>query len=99
MFFFDPMYLVFMIPGLILMLWAQNKVRSSYSKYMKVRNDENLTGAQVARKMLDANGLYDVPVEMTPGELSDHYDPRKRALFLSPDVYNQPTISAMAVAT
>jgi len=98
MFYFDPMYLVFMIPGLILMLWAQNKVRSSYSRYMKVRNDENLTGAQVARKMLDANGLYNVPVEMTPGELSDHYDPRKRALYLSPDVYNQPSISAMGIA-
>ena len=98
MFFFDPLYLVFMLPGLALMLWAQSKVRGSYAKYSKVQNDSRLTGAQVARRMLDANGLQNVAVEQTPGELSDHYDPRKRALFLSQGVYGQASIAAMGIA-
>jgi hypothetical protein len=95
---FDPLYFVFMIPGVILMLWAQSKVKGSYNKFSKIANDEGLTGAQVARRILDANGLYDVPVNQTPGELSDHYDPRKRALFLSPGVYGKPSIAAMGIA-
>lgn len=96
--FFDPMYFVFMIPGVILMLWAQSRVRGSYAKYSKVRNDVNMTGAQVARRILDANGLYNVPVEHTRGELTDHYDPGKRALFLSDGVYGTPSIAAMGIA-
>jgi uncharacterized protein len=92
------MYFVFMIPGLLLMLWAQARVRGSYAKYSKVRNDVNMTGAQVARRVLDANGLYDVPVEPTPGELTDHYDPRSRTLRLSKGVYDAPSIAAMGIA-
>jgi Zn-dependent membrane protease YugP len=95
---FDPMYFVFMIPGLLLMLWAQSRVRGSYAKYSKIRNAVNLTGAQVARRILDANGLSNVPVEPTKGELTDHYDPRKRALFLSEGVYGTPSIAAMGIA-
>jgi Zn-dependent membrane protease YugP len=107
---FDPLYFVFMIPGLLLMLWAQSRVRGSYAKYSKVRNAVNMTGAQVARRVLDANGLYDVPVEPTKVELSDHYDPRNRTLYLSegtpasrgnagnPGVYGAPTIAAMGIA-
>jgi Zn-dependent membrane protease YugP len=96
--FFDPMYFVFMIPGLILTLWAQWRVKGSYAKYSKVRNEVNMTGAQVARRILDSNGLYDVPVEHTRGELTDHYDPGKRALFLSDGVYGTPSIAAMGIA-
>jgi Zn-dependent membrane protease YugP len=95
---FDPMYFIFMIPGLLLMLWAQSRVRGSYSKYSKVRNAVNLTGAQVARRVLDANGLSNVPVEPTKGELTDHYDPRDRTLYLSEGVYGTPSIAAMGVA-
>jgi Zn-dependent membrane protease YugP len=95
---FDPMYFVFMIPGLLLMLWAQSRVRGSYNKYSKVRNEVNMTGAQVARRILDANGLYDVPVEPTKGELTDHYDPRTRSLHLSQGVYGTPSIAAMGIA-
>ena len=95
---FDPMYFVFMIPGLLLMLWAQSRVRGSYNKFSKVRNAVNLTGAQVARRVLDTNGLYDVPVESTKGELTDHYDPRNRTLFLSQAVYGTPSIAAMGIA-
>ncbi len=96
--FFDPRYFVFMIPGLILMLWAQSRVKGSYAKFSKVRNDVNLTGADVARRILDANGLYNVPVEATKGELTDHYDPRNRTLFLSQGVYGTPSIAAMGIA-
>jgi Zn-dependent membrane protease YugP len=96
--FFDPMYFVFMIPGLILTLWAQWRVKGSYAKYSKVRNEVNMTGAQVARRILDSNGLYNVPVEHTRGELTDHYDPGKRALFLSDGVYDKPSIAAMGIA-
>jgi uncharacterized protein len=96
--FFDPMYFVFMIPGLLLMLWAQSRVKGSYAKFSKVRNAVNMTGAQVARRVLDANGLYDVPVEPTKGELTDHYDPRSRTLFLSQGVYGTPSIAAMGIA-
>lgn len=95
---FDPLYFVFMIPGLILMLWAQSRVKGSYAKFSKVRNDVNMTGAQVARRILDSNGLYNVSVEATRGELTDHYDPRKRALFLSEGVYGTPSIAAMGIA-
>lgn len=92
------LYIVFMLPGLILMLWAQAKVRGSYGKYSKVRNSRGITGAQAARQVLDANGLYDVAIEAIPGELSDHYDPRKRVLRLSQGVYGVPSIAAVGIA-
>ncbi len=96
--FFDPVFLLFMIPGVILMLWAQSRVKSNYNRFSKVRNYQGLTGAQAARRILDSNGLYDVQVEQTPGELSDHYDPRSRVLRLSPGVYGQPTVAAIGIA-
>lgn len=96
--FFDPTFLLFMIPGVILMLWAQNRVKSNYGKFSKVRNYQGLTGAQAARQILDSNGLQDVAIEQTPGELSDHYDPRKHVLRLSPGVYGQPTVAAIGIA-
>lgn len=96
--FFDPMYFVFMIPGLLLMLWAQSKVKGSYATWSKTANAAGLTGAQAARRILDANGLRDVPIERVPGELSDHYDPRQRVLRLSDAVFGVPSIAAVAVA-
>ena len=95
---FDPMYFVFMLPGLLFMLWAQNKVKSTYAKFSKVRNMDGLTGAQAARRILDNNGLTDVPVEQIPGELTDHYDPRKRVLRLSQGVYGVPSVAAVGIA-
>jgi Zn-dependent membrane protease YugP len=96
--FFDPVFLLFMIPGVILMLWAQSRVKSNYGKYSKIRNYQGLTGAQAARRILDSNGLQDVAIEQTPGELSDHYDPRTKVLRLSPGVYGQPTVAAIGIA-
>jgi len=98
MHYWDPTYFVFLIPGLLLTLWAQSKVKGAYAKYSQVRNAVNMTGSQVARRVLDANGLYNVPIEQTPGQLSDHYDPRTRTLFLSPEVYGRPSIAAMGIA-
>ena len=96
--FFDPMYFVFMLPGLIFMLWAQHRVKSTYQKFSKVMNDAHLTGAQAARRVLDSAGLQNVAIEPTRGELTDHYDPRNRTLFLSQGVYGVPSVAAMGIA-
>ncbi len=98
MFYFDPLYFVFMLPGLIFMLWAQSKVKGNYNKFSQVRNSANVTGAQAARRVLDSQGLYDVQIEQVPGELSDHYDPRDRTLRLSQGVYGVPSIAAIGIA-
>ncbi len=92
------LYFMFMLPGFLLMIWAQSKVKGSYSKYSKVANTRNMTGAQAARMVLDANGLQDVPIEQVKGELTDHYDPRSRTLRLSQGIYGVPSIAAVAVA-
>jgi hypothetical protein len=96
--FFDPLYLVFALPGLLLGLYARSRVKGNFNKYSKVRTARNVTGAEVARQLLDAQGLYDVAVEETQGFLSDHYDPRSKVLRLSPDVYRTPSIAAAGVA-
>lgn len=96
--FFDPMYFVFLAPGLIFMLWAQSKVKGNYKKYSKVQNSANVTGAQAARRILDYAGLQNVQIEQVRGELSDHYDPRSRVLRLSEGVYGMPSIAAIGIA-
>lgn len=98
MFFFDPLWLILAIPGLILGLWAQMRVRSAFGTYNKVGNSRGYTGAQAARAMLDYYGLQDVRIEEVNGFLSDHYDPRSRTLRLSPDVGGSQSISAVGVA-
>lgn len=96
--FFDPRYLIFALPGLLLGMWAQARVRSAFNKYKQVRTSRGVTGAQVARTLLDAQGLHQVTIEETQGLLSDHYDPRSRVLRLSPDVYRTPSVAAAGVA-
>ncbi|HEX9019178.1 MAG TPA: zinc metallopeptidase, partial [Anaerolineaceae bacterium] len=96
--FFSPMYFIFALPALLLGMWAQFKVQSAYNKYSQVRSMAGLSGAEVARRMLSSNGLYDVNVEMTQGFLSDHYDPTSHTLRLSADVYQGNTIAAAGVA-
>ncbi len=98
MFFFDPLYLVFMIPGVILTLWAQVKLRSSFSKYRQIPNSRGLTGAQAAQEVMRAAGVYDVGIEPIAGELTDHFDPRDKVLRLSEPIYSGRSIAAMAVA-
>jgi Zn-dependent membrane protease YugP len=91
-------YFVFMIPGLLFMLWAQSKVKGTYAKYSKVRNMAGVTGAQAARQVLDREGLQNVQIEAIQGELTDHYDPRSRVLRLSQGVYGVPSIAAIGIA-
>lgn len=98
MFFFDPVWLILAVPGLILGLWAQMRVRSAFGVYGKVANSRGFTGAQAARAMLDYYGLQEVRIEEVNGFLSDHYDPRSRTLRLSPDVGRSPSIAAVGVA-
>ena len=98
MLFFDYRYFLFMIPGILFMLWAQNKVKGTYAKYSQIRDDRGLTGAQAAREILDANGLQDVQIQPIAGELTDHYDPRNRVLSLSQGVYGVPSIAAIGIA-
>jgi Zn-dependent membrane protease YugP len=95
--FFDPMYLLFAAPALIVMLYAQWRVSSTYKKYSKVSNTQRKTGADMALLLLRANGLSDVKVEETKGVLTDHYDPRKKRLRLSRDVYRLSSVSAMGI--
>ncbi|MBP8948025.1 MAG: zinc metallopeptidase [Candidatus Promineofilum sp.] len=98
MFYLDPLYLILALPGLLLGLWAQMRVKGTFNKYARVRTARNLSGAEIARHLLDNQGLQDVRVEETKGFLSDHYDPRARVLRLSPDVYRTPSVAAAGVA-
>jgi len=91
-------YILFSHPALLLGLWAQYKVRSAFEKYSKVRTYVGLTGAEVARRILDINGLNDIQVEQVSGMLSDHYDPGKRVLRLSPEVYAGNSVAANGIA-
>lgn len=87
-----------MIPAILLSIYAQMRVQSTYSKYSGVVSSSRLSGAAVARQILTGRGLSDVRVEMTQGTLSDHYDPRARVLRLSPGVYNGNSLAALGVA-
>ena len=95
---FDPMYFVFLAPGLALSLYATWKTKSTFSKYSKIGSQKRMTGAQAAALMLQRNGIDDVKIEHTNGWLSDHYDPRKKVLRLSNDVYSSHSLSAIGVA-
>jgi Zn-dependent membrane protease YugP len=96
--FFSPYWLLFALPGLLLSIWAQSKVRGAVKKYSKVHTARGVTGAQVARTLLDDQGLYDVEIEESSGFFSDHYDPRSKTLRLSRDVYREPSIAAAGIA-
>lgn len=92
------LYLIFMAPTILLMLWAQHRVKSTFQEFSKVPNQQQLSGAEVARVILDSHGLHDVPVEPISGELTDHYDPRVRALRLSQPVFASRSVAALGIA-
>ncbi|MHB8792849.1 MAG: zinc metallopeptidase [Thermoleophilia bacterium] len=94
--FFTSMLLL--VPGIILSLYAQIKVKSTFKKYSKTKAVSGITGAQASRRLLDQAGLADVAVEEVPGELSDHYDPRSRVLRLSAGVGRSDSLAALGVA-
>ena len=95
--FYDPTFLL-IIPALLLALYAQFKVQSTYAKYSKVANIRGYTGAQVARYLLDDYRLQNISVEQVEGELSDHYDPRAQKLSLSQSVYGSNSVAALGIA-
>lgn len=94
---YDPTYII-LIPAIILTMYAQFKVSSTTNKYFRVHTQRGYTGEETARAILNANGIYDVRIEMTRGTLSDHYDPRSKTLRLSTDVYRGTSITSVAVA-
>lgn len=95
--FFHPMdYLI--IIAFIVSIWAQFRVKSTFNHWAQVANSSGMTGYDAARRMLDRNGLHDVPIEAVPGVLSDHYDPIHRVVRLSEPVYYERSISAVSVA-
>lgn len=90
--------MIILIPAILFTMYAQSKVNSNFRRYSNVRNARNMTGAEAARRMLDANGLGNVQIEQVRGSLTDHYDPRKRVLRLSQSVYGVNSIAAVSVA-
>src|ERR671923_1289878 len=98
MLLFDPVYFIFMIPAFILMAAASWYVRYANSKWSQIRASSGLTGAQAAQRLISTGNLYGVQVQGTQGELSDHYDPRNKTLFLSQGVANSPSVAAVAIA-
>lgn len=94
---YDPTYLI-IIPALILSMYAQFKVSSTFDKYSRVMSRQGYTGADVARNLLSLAGIYDVSVEHISGNLTDHYDPSTKILRLSDSVYNSKSVAALGVA-
>jgi uncharacterized protein len=96
--FFSMRDLILIAPALVLSLYAQFKVRSTFNKMSQVRSGSGMTGAQVAESLLRRNGINDVRVEQVEGALTDHYDPTKKVLRLSEDVYHSNSLAALGVA-
>ncbi len=95
---FDAYYFILVVPALLLSLWAQYKVNSTYTKFSKSRTMRGLSGHDAARRILDLNGLSYVRIEQTAGKLTDHFDPRDNVVRLSDGVYNSQSIAAVGVA-
>lgn len=97
MFYFHPSFLI-LIPGMILMFWAQNQIKETYRRYSRIQSSMGMTGAQVAKTILTKMGISDVRVESVAGELTDHYDPGAKAVRLSQGIYSSSSLAAAAVA-
>ena len=96
--FEDPLFWLFVLPGLLLGLYAQSRIKMNVAKFSQVETESGMTGAEVARRLLDAQGLSSVKIESAPGGLSDHYDPRSKILRLSQQVYFTPSVAAAGIA-
>lgn len=97
-YFYDYTYILFMLPALIISIYAQFKVNSTFKKYSEVRSYRNITGAEAARRVLMNSGINDVTIEHISGNLTDHFDPRSKVIRLSDSVYNSTSVSAIGVA-
>ena len=93
----DPTIFLVLI-GVLLSLWAQNRVNSTFARYSRVRSCSGMTGAEAARRLLNVQGIYDVTVQPVSGKLTDHYDPRTKVVKLSDSVYNATSVAAIGVA-
>ncbi len=91
-------YLFYILPGIILAIYAQGKISSAYSKYLDIRTKRRIRGYDAARMILDANGMRDVRIEEIPGKLTDNYDPRDKTLHLSKDVYHGDSLASVSIA-
>src|SRR5882724_519452 len=98
MYYYDPIYYLFAIPGVILGIYAQIRLSAAYGKYSEVGNQAGLSGAEAAREILDQAGLSNISVQEIPGHLTDHYDPASKALFLSSENFRGRSIAAVGVA-
>jgi hypothetical protein len=98
MFFFDPTYLMFMIPAFILMALTSWYVRAAYQKWSRVPAQSRLTGYQATQRLISTGGLYGVQVQGVAGEMTDHYDPRDKTLYLSKGVANSASVASLAIA-
>ena len=96
--FFDVYYLVLVLPAVFLAMWASARVNSTFRKYSQQYSRRNLTGADAARLVLDANGLHNVRIERVAGNLTDHYDPRTNVIRLSDSVYGSTSTATIGVA-
>lgn len=95
---FDSLYFVLVLPAFLFALWAQSRVSSAFARYSRVRTSNSMTGADVARRLLDDAGLQNVRIVPAYGRLADHYDPRDQTLHLSSEVYQQPSVAALGIA-
>jgi Zn-dependent membrane protease YugP len=93
------LYLVYFAIIILIPIWAQLNVKGTFAKYSRVASSTNMTGAEVARAVLNANGLYNVGIQLGNGFLSDHYDPRTKTVSLSPEIYHSKSLAAAAVAS
>ena len=91
-------YLIYILPGFLLALYAQSKIRANFDKYSRVTNREGLTGRSVAEAILKNHGIYDVTIDRVRGSLTDHYDPSHKVLRLSDPVYDSTSIAALGIA-
>ena len=94
----DYLYLILVLPAVIFSLWASIRVNTTFKKYSKIRSMRGITGAEAARRVLDANGLQHIRIERIPGNLTDHYDPRSDVIRLSESVYGNTSVAAVGVA-
>lgn len=94
----DYLYLILVLPAVIFSLWASIRVNITFKKYSKIRSMRGITGAEAARRVLDANGLQHIRIEQIPGNLTDHYDPRSDVIRLSESVYGNTSVAAVGVA-
>jgi Zn-dependent membrane protease YugP len=96
--YFDPLYLLFFVPGVLLSLWASHRVKSTFRRYSQVASMRGVSGAEAARELIRQRGIAGVRVEETSGFLSDHYDPSERVLRLSSEVFHGHSLASLGVA-